>query len=220
VVSPKALIVLDFDHTLFDARRFLQAIQIAAIGVGVSKRQFERTFTLVTDAKADATYNIQDHADALCLEGPRKNTFVRSADRAIRASAEFLYPDTVPFLKKLRRWNIDSALVTYSEAGLRQRQLKAAGIIDYFNEVQIVSSTRADKVERIRALCGSVSWSAVFDDHPAVLVGIQKFADLPIRIRRRVVRRYVGKEPPLPGVPVFRDLPSAYQFILPILRTF
>lgn len=214
-------LILDFDHTLFDTVVFLEAAQEIAKCHGVSKKQFYKTFSDITDGRNDSPYSFNDHVESFSV-------LIKTTNKALltdlislhEKSSLFLYPDSKPFLKRIRKWNISMHLVTFSNLEMRRCQLTATGIDKMFDYIHIIDTSRKDKIMIIRDIIGSSFASSIIDDHPAILKPLEDLPVLAIRLRRRVYRRYLKTEPSLPGVPVFAGLNNAYLFLEPILRTF
>ncbi len=214
-----AIAVIDFDHTLFNTSDFLNALCQAAKLAKVTKARFYRTFSAVTDGMHDSPYSFDSHLSA--LELPEKDAKRLRSDftRIVRRSAEFVYADVRPFLRKLRTHPVDVALLTFADQRLREQQLKATGLLSLLDSVHIVPHHRSGKRETLAQLVTGYPYSILVDDHPQVLRMLDGLTRLSIRLRRRVLRRYHACEPLLLGTPVFPDLTQAYTFLFPILRS-
>jgi phosphoglycolate phosphatase-like HAD superfamily hydrolase len=212
--------LIDFDHTLFDSSKFLAALAQCAAAQGIKRADFLETFEEVTEQHNDAPYRIADHARLISSRYRfNKNEFVNSCRGIVTASHQFLYGDTIPFLKRVRSWDVSTHLCTFASSGLREDQLRHSGIRDYFDTVTVLP-TRAKKIQMLRSTLKQRPQSIVLDDHPQILASLTNAAGLRVRIRRKIVQKYVGREPPLIGVPIFSSLPQVYDFVAPLLRSF
>jgi FMN phosphatase YigB (HAD superfamily) len=214
-------VIIDFDHTLFDTDAFLRAAALAAKQHGVSQALFYRTFAAITAEPRDAPYSFPQHIAAIAALTPvARSSLYKDFRQIVDRSSSFLYSDATAFLRNLLRWNVRVTLLTYADQKLRRAQLSSTSLSRWFDSVDIVSNSRAEKYKRLQEIAQISMTSILVDDHPKVLKAAEGFVTLRLRLRRRVLTRYRGIEPALPGVPVFRTLSDAYSFLLPILRTF
>lgn len=220
-MKQQATIIVDFDHTLFDAEAFLTAVQTVAQTHGIPKAAFQRTFALVTNGRGDAPYDFAEHVATLhSTYSFNERILLRDMSACVKKSRSYLYSDTLRFLNNVRRWNTYLHLVTYSKLYIREQQIQYSGIRRLLDDVHIISTQRADKIAAINHICRNSYWSTTIDDHPAILKDLEGVSHLPIRLRRKIYRRFINVEPPLYGIPVFRNLQEVYAFLEPILKTF
>jgi FMN phosphatase YigB (HAD superfamily) len=213
-------LIIDFDHTLFDTSAFLDAARKLAKQHGILKSDFYRTFTEITDGNSDAPYTLTGHLEALArwrqIEG---SLLSDQLGELVAHSRHFLYPDSFSFLKKVRKWDVSTHLVTFADTDLRKCQIEATGIAKLVDHIHIIATSRDDKVAAIKALTASTRRAVVVDDHPKILKALEDTPILAVRVRRRVLSRYRGLEPRLTGVPIFRTLSDVYIFLQPLLCT-
>jgi hypothetical protein len=205
---------VDFDHTLFDTDRFLQAAARIAQKYGVQPKRFYQTFEMITDKSADRPYSFRSHTSVLFPAfHPMRRSLLRNLGFLLERSAVFLYRDSIRFLHTLRTRGWVTAITTFAEPGMRRRQIRACRLECLVNEVLIFSRARSEKIAFLKNVCARGTTLAVVDDHPAILSPLTSFHTLLIRIQRTRATEYLGREPDLAGVEVFADLDDASRLL-------
>ena len=93
-------IFFDFDHTLFNTNNFITVFQQSFENLGVDEQLFFEAFSR---SKKEKVYHPEIHFSLFKKE---RNISLIEMENKLNAILEesytFLYPDTVPFLKKWR----------------------------------------------------------------------------------------------------------------------
>ena len=103
--------------------------------------------------------------------------------------SDYLFHDSVPFLKKLKENNHNIFLLSYAENDLQYQLLKIhnSNIVKYFNEIIITKTLKYD-------INIDYSKGIFIDDNPRDLIGLHsKNAKKVIRLRRKN-QKYSSKD--------------------------
>lgn len=133
------IIALDFDRTLFDREAMYEFFR--------------------------KNKDLHDIDDLLAFKS-KLNELVEDGSLGEDFS-EFLYPDTIPFLKKYK----DEKLVLISTAAYssQEKVINGTGILDYFTEVHIIDSNN----RKGDILCKYEEKVVFLDDLPNILTNVQ-----------------------------------------------
>ncbi|MFA6525514.1 MAG: hypothetical protein WCT33_04590 [Patescibacteria group bacterium] len=128
-------IVLDFDHTLFDTEKFKQALQDRLAMFGVTGDQFNSNYRIVKERSG--YYNYREHLKLLAqAEELDENDLLLSFNEIVNSANEFLFPDTLDFLKALKLIpKSELYLLTFGQDEFQQAKVEASSIKLYFREV-------------------------------------------------------------------------------------
>lgn len=218
---PKLGCFIDFDHTLFDTRAFLRAAASIATKYGVRRHTFHRTFEEITEGDSDRPYCFDRHVSAMRLTAASdKRRLLCDLEVLLDKARTFLFPDSIPFLRAIRKWNVGVGIVTFADHTMRSWQVNRCGFDNLVDNTHIFPGSRADKIHFVKSLCDKCSPLVLIDDHPQILFPLKRSPVLLIRVRRTIVRRYAGREPDMSGILTFRTLEQTYQYLEPILRSF
>lgn len=142
-----AQIILDFDHTLFDADDFKVALATSVKELGVGEDVFWRTYRAARDLKdGQMSYAFDRHVERLAQEVPGLDvTAARACLQGVMDRAEeFLFPDTKDFLSRLISLNIDTVLLTRGDPAFQQEKIDKTGVRRFVHRTESVSGSKAD----------------------------------------------------------------------------
>lgn len=197
------LIILDFDHTLFDTPRLKQAIEDMFLKHGISHDLFLET---LEESKGEGPANKAGKRDwkpeqqfkILKSRGLSNVDAIREQFvKVLQESHTFLYEDTLPFLKKVSKDN-SLALLTYGEDSFQNMKLEGSSCaVKYFGKIVITQNIFKDKEARELAQGAKCIF---VDDNPTALSAAKKMAEHIVTVRiKRGEGRYEN-EPTFGGV--------------------
>jgi len=137
-------IILDFDHTLFNAEEFKQALRDRLALFEISSGQFDDSYRAITEKVG--YYNYQEHLKTLAQENNLdENDLLLSFQEIIDFTKEFLYPSTTVFLKNLKKFPANTLyLLTFGQNDFQQAKINASGIKEYFDEVYDIQKSKVE----------------------------------------------------------------------------
>jgi hypothetical protein len=217
-MKDRPLILVDFDHTLFDTESFLAKAASLLSSYGVTAEEFNSTFLSIINEKKEAVYTFERHIERLAL-GDNSERALRDLMGLLPETPRFLYADSVPFLQNLRKWRVRTELVTYAEFSIRSRQLEESGLADWLDAVHIISASEEEKVDKIKELSCTAPWTTIIDNNCDILKALR-----PTGIHCIYLQRHSGPtlltrpEAMAEGVFNFTDLGSVYEHLEPFIR--
>jgi hypothetical protein len=214
------LLLVDFDHTLFDVHRFLTAAADIAAVEGVAEPEFFSSFRQIIASSEAAIYDFDRHLAVLApsIRGDPAR-LAAGLDALLDSSAEFLFPDAVPFLERCRALGVRVEVVTFGKNEVRRRQLASSGFGRLIDRAHIVTASKTAKVEEIGRLCSGVTPAILVDDDPSILSALVGRGIRLVRIRRLPDHGRGLPEPALPGVPVLPSLAAATAVVTRLLHS-
>jgi hypothetical protein len=140
-------LILDFDHTLFDAEEFKQALRDRFSLFGISSDQFDTSYLSIKEELG--FYNYQEHMKNLAQQNDLdENDLLTSFQEIIDTAKEFLYSDTISFLHAVKKIpNSSIYLFTFGQDRFQTAKIEASGIKDYFNEIVDTTDSKVDLIE-------------------------------------------------------------------------
>lgn len=125
---------LDFDYTMFDTYAFREGLyEILKIN-GLDESYLALTLEMKTNGQK--LLNIKELFKSLSITRniPEEN-FIKPLEKLYSRCGEFVYDDTVDFLKYLKSKKNQVCVLTWGEKNFQQEKLKASGLYDYFDEI-------------------------------------------------------------------------------------
>lgn len=181
-------IVFDFDHTLFSTRSFYEALRVSFEKLGIARELFLETFEESKQGKRD--YNPQKQFE-LILERKAKvsleNALKKTFQRILNKAEQFLYPDTLPALRNLKK-SFNLILLSYGQLRFQREKIKKSKIEKYFDEVLITKEI--NKTFPIKKFLNNKEKTILVEDNPTALSEIKKTFPGVITIR---INRGEGK---------------------------
>ncbi len=146
------LILLDFDHTLFDTDRFFWVdLRAAVLGLGVDGKLWEETY----EAVWPGGYSIDRHVEALAARAswPHPQQILDVFDAQFADLRRYLFPDVLPFLEAARNGGRRVILLSFGDPGWQAYKVKASGLAERVDEVHAtaVEGAKADLAVRLAA---------------------------------------------------------------------
>ena len=125
---------LDFDYTLFDTHAFRQGLYEILEKNGLDKTYLAMTPEMKTSGQK--LLNIKELFKSLSetKEIPLEN-FLEPLEELYARGNEFVYDDTVEFIKYLKSKNHKLHVLTWGEKEYQKEKLIAAKLYDYFDEI-------------------------------------------------------------------------------------
>lgn len=129
-------IICDFDHTLFCAGRFKDALASSLVDLGIDKDGFFTSYqNIVKRDKKKYDYDYQLHAALLANKFKvSKQKIIQKLESIIKKTKVFLYPDTEDFLGKLQSNKVKLIILTLGNASFQKLKFKLSKLKKYFDE--------------------------------------------------------------------------------------
>lgn len=207
---PLPVILVDFDHTLYNSRRYLRAMSGVLSGEGVQWRSFLHNFERYTSSDRERPLVPRDFFNQFY---PSMHSAAELERFIASSSGQYLYRDALAFLRRLSSLPVTRELVTFADRESREKQIHATGIAAYFDKINIFEGSPQEKVDYIRERSDASPSALLVDDHPAILSRVANDKLQCVHLRRRIYRRYAGREPPMPSTIVVKTLKAAYAEI-------
>ncbi len=125
---------LDFDYTLFDTHAFREGLYEILEKNGLDKTYLALTPEMKTNGQK--LLNIKELFKSLSTTKniPIEN-FLEPLEDLYSRCDEFVYEDTVEFIKYLKSQNHKLYVLTWGEKQFQKEKLKASKLYDYFDEI-------------------------------------------------------------------------------------
>lgn len=176
---------IDFDNTMFDTPKLIKAMLTTLVNEILSKhnnKNFDETYTECKGLfNREHFYNIYDLVGHFSKEYDLDEQDVKNkVNLVISDTKEFVYEDTIPFLKKLKENGHNLYILSYCKESLKYQSAKisGSGIADFFDALYITATPKYE-------LDIDYSNGIFIDDNPSDLRGLcSKNPIKVIRIRR------------------------------------
>lgn len=140
-------VILDWDHTLFDTNHFKDDLAKVLILVGLPKRIFFLTYPeAVQKINGHYDYNYSEH---LKMIGRRYRLSPKEIQqlkqeflKIMQKGSRYLFPETVKFLKILKKGGARLILCTLGNKELQRRKIYSSGVQKYFSLISITSGSK------------------------------------------------------------------------------
>lgn len=205
------LIILDLDNTLLDTGRLKEAISKSLVCFGVPERLFWQIYKKI---RKRGFYNHKIYLNYLFKEKPINiEKCAEKLEKLNNQIKNFLYPDTLPFLKGLKKMGARLILLTWGDTGFQKVKIKKAKIKHFFEKIFITETT---KLPYLRQIAKNKNEEIYFiDDDPLeVKEVLEKFKNITaLQIKRKSHDKEV-KDIKLPNLPIFSNLKEVEKWIL------
>ena len=163
---------IDFDNTLFETPKLTKAMLKLLTNAILEKHEnknFEETFVECKSLfNREHFYNIFELIEHFShiYELDEKNV-VKNMKVLISDTKEFLYPDTIPFLERLKAEGHELYILSYCKESLTYltAKISGSGIADYFNAIYATSTPKYE-------LGLNYEEGIFIDDNPSDLKGL------------------------------------------------
>lgn len=167
-------VILDFDYTIFDAKRFRLGLGLSLVNFGVSHKIFHQTYSQAVEKKqGQYSYSLQRHINLIKNHHPDlpRVPAILALKNVIRHSNKFIYKDTLAFLKALKKKGFKIILVTHGNPNFQRQKLEYSGLKKYFSKVILSPEIKAVTLKRIESKFGRAFFVS---DHITELVQIKR----------------------------------------------
>ncbi len=190
-------VILDFDHTIFDADDFKVAMATSLRPMGVTEELFWGTYRHARDkSDGDFSYRPEKHvalmAERVALD---QAAAVAALEHVVSRSEEFLYQDAKDFLSRLISLGVPVTLLTKGDPTFQKAKIAACRISGMVGEVIVTDEKKATVIPSLlKDGTGSVYF---VNDHLDETVEVRKIDPvriIPIMKRRpdQAPERYLG----------------------------
>lgn len=205
-------IICDFDHTLFSATRFKNALANSLIDLGINKKDFSASYQgIVKRDKKKYDYDYQMQAETLAKKfGVSKEKIIKKLERVIKKTKSFLYADADDFLEKLRKNNAKLVILTLGNASFQKMKFKFSGLKKYFADEHFVE--RIVEKNEILAETFKTSKNVYYlNDNPTEIIQAKKqFPQIKILYIQRPDGKYRQK---INNIEEFNNLDQILNFL-------
>ncbi|MBP9731988.1 MAG: HAD family hydrolase [Candidatus Magasanikbacteria bacterium] len=147
------MFVIDFDDTLFNTHAFKQARIADLVATGVSEKDYQETYLEAMKKNDLFSYSNERHAELLALRGyTKEKVFAALQETTGSRLREFLFPDTVEFVRKLKDTGSAVVLLSLGEASFQELKVKGSGIADYFDRMFMVQESKEFIIQELIAV--------------------------------------------------------------------
>jgi len=137
-------IIFDFDHTLFSTKEFYNALKRVFMGLGIDEKLFQESYQ--KSKETNKFYRPLKQFKLIIKQKPeiKETDLIKKFNRVLRNAPQFLYEDTLPFLKKWQKKS-DLVLLSYGEERFQKQKIRASGIQKYFKKIIITRDVKKSK---------------------------------------------------------------------------
>ena len=186
------ILIFDFDHTLFSAKKLYFALKESFRKIGVEGNLFQETFEKSKGRGRDYKPKIQFQLIKKAGSEISLQKLERAFKIVLNKAPKFLYPDTIWFLKRWRE-NADSTLLSYGEEKFQKDKIKASKIRRFLKRIIITQDI--NKLKPSKKIFQNKGKTIFVEDNPQTLSKVKKFSPNVITIR---INRGEGKYTKLP----------------------
>lgn len=186
-------LVFDFDHTLFDMMAMHTAIESEMESIGVTPVQYREAYTKVTNWKK---FTVSALAQMLAKTHKIKpEEVVAALDRAAAQSKQWLFPDVIDGLQRLKADGHQLFLLSWGDTDWQMKKIEPCGIMPLFEKTLSIAEVKADYMKQWQALDGGKA--VLIDDKPAELKAVEAAGnDIGCIRMRRDGAKYSDQETP------------------------
>lgn len=145
------MFIVDFDDTLFDTHRFKQARLDALRAMGISEEMYWRTYQQARgDVTGTVTYTDERHAGAFVgTQFDRTKILAALKDISEKRITEFLFPDSISFLQKLRDTGKKILLLSLGASSFQETKVRGAGIDKLVDDMVFIEESKQYVLDHI-----------------------------------------------------------------------
>lgn len=131
------VIILDFDYTLFDGKKFKNALAKSLLVFGIDKKMWLETYNQVRYKKNKETGYIPEAHLKILVKKTKTNykDLEIAYNKVIDNAQKYLYKDSIGFLEKLKKQEYTLYILTFGNSGFQKQKISASGINKYFKEI-------------------------------------------------------------------------------------
>ncbi len=208
----KMKIIFDFDHTLFRTKDFYRTLQTDFKKIGIDKKLFLQTYK---ETKIrHIVYKPFQQFRLIIKKNPgfTLKELKNLLENALNQVDRFLYPDVIPFLKKIhlikpsfktekagqcfnsnKNFDVDLFILSFGGDKFQKQKIKKSGIVDYFKK--IILTTDITKIDGMKKILKKQERAIFIDDNLHSLLKIKKYFPNLIIVRINRTKRKCAQEP-------------------------
>jgi len=191
-------IIFDFDHTLFSVKKLYFALKEAFFKLGVEEKLFQETFEKSKIKKR--SYDPDKQIQLIVKVKPeiKKSDLKREYKKTLKRAPQFLYSDTVWFLRKWQK-KANLVLLSYGEEKFQGDKIKDSRIEKYFyKKVKITGDIY--KIKPFKKFFANKDKIIFIEDNPKALAETKKVFPKVITVRINRGEGKYSKEPNNPQI--------------------
>lgn len=202
------IIVLDFDHTIFDMMAMHEALYEAIAKFGISRADYDDAYLSVTHWKMFTPQALVQRLHKVHGLDPKK-VLAAMQDVAAR-SQEFLYPDTTDAMRRLKEAGHELYVLTWGDEAWQGAKVRHSGLVPLCKEMFCLSQS---KQEFLKSWVPKHRSVVLVDDKPAELNAVHDMK-VPMRLvrMRRANAKYADQDTPA-GMPEVHDMEGLFALI-------
>ena len=131
-------IYVDFDRTIFDCNRFIEDFFELLQNYNISRDDFIKYQNQFKDINP---YII---LDAMSKEKDINKDVYDSIDKLIEQSSDYLFNDTIPFLKYLKNKNYQVIILTRGNLDFQKNKIINSHIDSYYDDIIVTSNHKGE----------------------------------------------------------------------------
>jgi FMN phosphatase YigB (HAD superfamily) len=129
----KIKLFIDFDNTLFDARKLKAPLFEAIKSLGFSEPEILSSYK---EASSDYNYSPIEHLKLLQkLQKFNMKNAISKVDKLYEKTPEYLFDDTEDFLKNIDRGKFEVDLLTLGDPDFQKKKVEACGAAKFFDKI-------------------------------------------------------------------------------------
>jgi len=130
-------IFLDFDDTLFNTKAFIETSRSLFVDFGISEEMYKEAWTKVKElqGRESLSYDFEAHMQVLHEKKDFDDTTLkkRMEDFYVQKAKEYVFPDTVEFLERIRNLGHHLYLISFKTGDFQDKKIIASGLARYFD---------------------------------------------------------------------------------------
>jgi len=214
------MFIIDFDDTLFNTHDFKKVRLESLIKIGVTESDYQETYVEALKKNDSFNYSNEWHAELLGLRGYSVEKVLSSLEQTTGDQLqEFLFPDTVEFLEKIKDIGQSLVLLSLGEVRFQELKVKGAGISEYFDRMFMVQDSKEHVMQKLIDV-GENSFQDgmwfINDKVEETLLIKNRFPQLNIVLKKSA--SIDEKDYQQSNVPYFKTLTEIYDYIKSNIR--
>jgi len=150
MTKKEKLVILDFDHTLFNTEVFKRHLKNSFMKYGVSSERYDQTYEYIKK-KLKRPYDPALHVRLLEEEITDMNALMGEVNELVDSSASYLYDDVVRFLDEVKD-DCDLYLVSLGKKRFQKPKVDNCRINGFFSRIVFTEGQGGIKKEAFKDL--------------------------------------------------------------------
>ena len=130
-------IYIDFDRTLFDTNTFIQDLKEIVL-------KYDLSWEILKSYEKDNGFNIIEQLHLMEKDYIVDKEIYRDIDIILEKTINYLYIDTLPFLKEVKKRKNNLIMLTKGNYEFQFMKIKNTHILDYFDDVIVTLKKKGD----------------------------------------------------------------------------